>query len=91
MDNQLYQDLIHYLTTLTFLDDADDKRKTHIRKISTQFIVKNHLLFKISKEGAKRVILRNQVEPILYNLHKDMSGAHLGVDAVIGKIKERYY
>ena len=36
-------------------------------------------------------MLREQVEPILYHLHTDMNGAHLGTDAVIHKIKERYY
>ena len=28
---------------------------------------------------------------ILYNIHKDMTGAHLGVDSTYEKIKERYY
>ena len=91
MDEQLYQDLIHYLTTLTFMDGLTDKRKTHIRRISTQYICKNNVLYRNTKEGIRKVILPKQVEPILYHLHRDMSGAHLGVDAVIGKIKDRYY
>ena len=91
MDKQLYLELIHYLNTLQFMDGITEKRKTHIRKISTQHLCKNNTLYRQTKEGIRKVILREQVEPILYHLHRDMSGAHLGADAVIGKIKERYY
>jgi hypothetical protein len=37
------------------------------------------------------VLLREQVEPVVFHLHQDMSGAHLGVDAVFEKARERYY
>ena len=91
MDSQLYKELTHYLNTLTHLDGLSNQRKTHIRRISTQYFVFNHLLFRKTKDGNRRVILQEQVEPILFHLHTDMNGAHLGVDAVVGKIKERYY
>ena len=65
---QLYKDLIHYLTTLTFLDGLTDKRKTHIRRISTQYISKNNILYRNTKEGIRKVILPEQVELILYHL-----------------------
>jgi hypothetical protein len=88
MDEQLYQNLIHYLTTLTFMEGLNDKQKTHIQKTSTQYICRNNILYRNTKEGLRRVIVKEQVEPILYHLHKDMNGAHLGVDAVVGKIKD---
>jgi len=91
MDKQHYNDLIQYLETLTHQNDDDDKRKTHIRKDSTHYFIKNHILYRRTKEGGKRVILKEQVEPILYHLHQDMSGAHLGIDAVLEKVRERYY
>ena len=37
------------------------------------------------------MILPDQTELILFNLHKDQSGAHLGIDTTFEKIKERYY
>ena len=91
MDEQLYNELILFLTTLTFMDGITDKRKTQIRKNSTQYIYQNNTLFKKTKDGIRKVILRDQVESILYHFHTDMSGAHLGIDAIIGKIKDRYY
>jgi hypothetical protein len=91
MDKQLYQDLIQYLTTLTFMDGITDKRKTLIRKNSTHYIYQHNTLYRKTKDGIRKVILPEQVESILYHLHTDMSGAHMGIDAVIGKIKDRYY
>ena len=80
------------METLTYPNNYDDdKRKTQLRKNSTHYFLKNHLLYRRIKDGGKRVILREQVEPILYHLHQDMSGAHLGIDAVLEKVKERYY
>ena len=54
-------------------------------------MVKNNILFRRTKIECVRVITRQQVEPILYNLHQDLTGAHLGTDAVFEKVKERYY
>src|SRR3989440_12500987 len=91
MNGQLYKDLIQYLETLTYPNDYDDKWKTHIRKISTQHFVKNNTLYRRTKQNIQRVITQEQVEPIIFHLHQDMSGAHLGIDAVFEKAKERYY
>ena len=91
MDKQQYEDLVKYLDTLTYLGNYNDKQKTQLQKNSTHYFVKNHILYRRTKDGGKRVILPEQVEVILYNLHQDMSGAHLGVEAVLEKVKERYY
>ena len=91
MDNKLYEDLTQYLTTLTYPFNLDDSQRIKLQKISTQYLMKNNLLYKRTKGGDKRVILCDQVEIILYNLHKDMTGAHLGGDATFEKAKERYY
>ena len=91
MDEQQYEDLVKYLDTLAYPENYNDKRKTQLRKNSTHYFVKNHILYRHTKNGGRRVILPEQVEVILYNLHQDMSGAHLGVEAVLEKVKERYY
>src|SRR5215216_5852692 len=91
MDNKLYEELTQYLTTLTYPFNLDDSQQIKLQKISTQYLMKNNLLHKRTRDGDKRVILPEQVEIILYNLHKDMTGAHLGGDATFEKAKERYY
>ena len=91
MNNNLYQDLLNYLTTLTYPTEYDDKRKTHLRKISTQYFVNNYTLYRRNKKGKLRVIKQDQIEPILFHLHQNVTGAHLGIDAVFEKVKERYY
>jgi hypothetical protein len=91
MDKQLYDDLIHYLTTLTYPDGHNEQRKTHLKRISTQYLIKNTHLYRQTKDGLCRVIQREQVETLLFNLHKDMTGAHLDVEAVYNKLHERYF
>ena len=91
MDEQLYNDLIQFLETLSYPNGYNDKRKTYIRKASTHYFVKNHILYRRNKEGSQRILVLAQVEPVLFHLHQDMSGAHLGVDAVFEKAKKRYY
>ena len=91
MEEQQYKDIMQYLETLTYPDGYNDLRKTQIRKISTQHFVKNNTLYRKTKSGIQRVVLREQVEPILYHLHQDMSSAHLGIDAVFEKAREKYY
>ncbi|CAB5195636.1 unnamed protein product [Rhizophagus irregularis] len=60
---------------------------TDIQKNSIQYIYQNNTLFRKTKDGIRKVILYKQVEPILYHFHTDMSSAHLGIDAIIGKSK----
>ena len=91
MDEQLYDNLKQYLTTLTFPDHVDRIQQIKVQRLSAQYVVKNDLLFKSIKGELKRVILREQVESILYHLHQDLSAAHLGIDAVFEKVRERYY
>jgi hypothetical protein len=91
MDKQLYKELIQYLSTLTFMEGITTHQQTHIRKNSIKYVYQNNTLFRKTKEGLRKVILQEQVESILYHFHTDLSGAHLGTDAIIGKIKDRYY
>ena len=69
MDKQLYKDLMQYLEILTYPENYTDNQKIHLRKASTHYFVKNHILFRRSKLGTQRVILHEQVEPILFHLH----------------------
>ncbi|GES89100.1 putative integrase core domain protein [Rhizophagus clarus] len=62
-----------------------------IRCTSAHYILQNNLLYRRTQDGFKRVILREQVESILYHLHQNLNAAHLGIDAVFEKVKECYY
>ena len=91
MDNQLYSNLMQYLDTLIFLAGLDEMEKKKLRKIAIHYIIKNNLLFKNIKGELKRVITKDQVESILYNLHQDLNATHLEIDAVFEKVKEKYF
>jgi hypothetical protein len=92
MNEQEYKDIYNYLKDLTLPKDNDEHRKTQIRNQSNKYFIQHHQLFRRRKNGIpQRVILPDQTELILFNLHKDQSGAHLGIDTTFEKIKERYY
>ena len=59
---------------------------------SSKYFIQHHQLFRQRKQGQpQRIILPDQVEIILFNLHKDQNGAHLGIETTFEKAKERYY
>src|SRR2546429_2263019 len=92
MNEQLYKDLYNYLETLTLPKSDDELRKTQLRNQSKQYFIQQHQLFRRWKNGQpQRVILPDQTELILFNLHKDQTGAHLGIESTYEKLKERYY
>ena len=51
----------------------------------------NNILYKIKQEKKRRIIRRWELEPILYMIHDDPTGAHFSVRAMYEKLKERYY
>src|SRR5215216_2295667 len=91
MNKQQYDDIIQYLTNFSYPTDYDASQRKQIQRLSTHYIVKNSQLYKSTKEGLKRVITHEQVEILLFNLHKNMTGAHLRIEAVYNKAKDRYY
>ena len=92
MNEQLYKDLYHYLETLTLPKYDDELRKTQLKNQSKQYFIQQHQLFRRRKNGQpQRVILPDQTELILFNLHKDQTGAYLEIESTYEKLKERYY
>ena len=79
------------METLSYPTGYNDQWKNRLRKDLTQYFSKNHILYKQTKNGTRKVILQDQVEPIIYYLYQDMSEAHLGIDVIFEKVKERYF
>src|SRR5215216_116252 len=92
MNKDEYDDIFKYLTTLTYPEKANEQQKSQIRKQSNKYFTTEQHLFKRRKNGQpQRVILPEQTELILFNLHKDLTGAYLGIETTYEKLKERYY
>ena len=92
MNEQHYKDIYNYLNALILPKTDDELRKTQIKSQSKNYFIQSHQLFRRRKNGQpQRVILPEQTELILFNLHKDPTGAHLGIESTYDKLKERYY
>ncbi|GES85289.1 KRAB-A domain-containing protein [Rhizophagus clarus] len=88
---QLYYDLYQYLSNLIIPENYNKNQQDKIKQLAKNYTIQNDKLFRKNQDKLQRVITPSQVEIILFNLHKDMTGAHLGVETTYNKIKERYY
>ncbi|GET00072.1 enzymatic polyprotein; endonuclease; Reverse transcriptase, putative [Rhizophagus clarus] len=88
---QLYYDLYQYLSNLIIPENYNKNQQDKIKQLAKNYTIQNDKLFRKNKDKLQRVIIPSQVEIILFNLHKDMTGAHLGVETTYNKIKECYY
>src|ERR1051325_4524086 len=92
MNEQKYNIIFNYLNTSSYPKNSTNTEKEKIKQQSTKYVIQQRQLFRKTNDGQhQRVILPDQTELILFNIHKDQSSAHLGVDATYEKLKERYY
>src|SRR5436190_15029925 len=93
MEDILYHDILQYLTNFIIPDTYNEEEKNRIIQTAKHYYVQNNNLYRKTKNNQhqQRVVKPNQIETILFNLHKDMTGAHLGVETTYTKVKERYY
>lgn len=94
MNRQIYNEIYKYLEKLEIPKqyNDDDKKITQLRTKSNNYFIHNRQLYRRRKnDEPQRVILPDQTELIMFNLHKDQSGAHLGIESTYEKVKERYY
>jgi hypothetical protein len=93
MEDILYHDILQYLTKFIIPNTYNEEEKNRIIQTAKHYYVQNNNLYRKTKNNQhqQRVVKPNQIETILFNLHKDMTGAHLGVETTYTKVKERYY
>src|ERR1051325_2100811 len=92
MNEQKYKDIYNYLDTSSYLKGSTNTEKEKINNQSKKYFIQQRQLFRRVENGnSQRVVLPDQTELILFNLHKDQIGAHLGIDVTYEKLKERYY
>ena len=92
MNEQKYKLIYDYLDTSSYPKDYNDQQRRKLEEKSSKYLIQYRQLFRRNKEeNPLRVVLPDQTELVLFNLHKDQSGAHLGIEATYEKLKERYY
>src|SRR5688572_24172188 len=89
MEEQLYYDIYQYLDNFIIPEEYNEQQKNRIVQTAKHYCIEENKLYRKNKENTKqRVITPKHIETILYNLHKDMTSAHLGVKSTYEKIKE---
>ena len=62
-----------------------------IEKYHGKYELKERRLVKIRLNKELKVLKRNEMEPILSLAHEHPLSGHFGLEATLGKLKERYY
>lgn len=93
MDNQLYQNLVLYLSNQQLSEELSELQKQQIQKSSKHYRLHYNLLYKVQPKTKQkiRVIRKTELSPVLYMLHYDPTAAHASIDAMMEKLKTRYY
>ena len=94
MDLDQYQNLYNYLETEQIPDNLNRAEQRQIMNQSQFFEIQHNLLYKWNRKDDNRplwIIKWTEVEPVLYMMHKHLTGGYLGMNAMYDKINERYY
>src|SRR6266542_4207114 len=62
-----------------------------IEKYHDKYKIKEGKLIKIKPNKKLKVLKKNQIEPILSLLHKHLLSEHFRLEAILTKLKKRYY
>src|SRR5688572_25243340 len=94
MDSDTYYSLLQYLTDLILPLHLTKEQQDSIKRKSKYFIVINDQLYKKNRKEPTRpfkVVKRNEVDIILYNMHSDPLAGHFNVEETYRRIVLRYY
>ena len=88
MEKQLYYDIYQYLDNFVIPEGYNEQQINRIVQTAKHYYIENEKLYRKNQNETKQhVITPKHVETILYNIHKDITAAHLGVNTTYEKIK----
>ena len=93
MDLKEFEEKVAYLSDGTLPRDVQTKSATQkfLKQIEKFTLVKGQL-YKVTKGGLENLVIpKYRMEPLLYLYHDDPTGGHLGVDMIMGKLRQKYY
>src|ERR1051325_8552876 len=89
MEGKEYDEILEYLQGKC---ENNQWKLYGMQKKAEKFEVIHGNFYKKKKNGELlRVIQEQEKDAILFMTHNHTTGAHLGIDATYGKIRERYY
>jgi len=62
-----------------------------IEKYHDKYKLKEGKFIKIKSDKELKILKRNEIEPILSLVHEHLLSGHFGLEAILTKLKKRYY
>ena len=92
MDTDNYNHIIEHLINHSFPQNWTSEQRRQLRQQANHYIVQENLLFKRNNDGIPlRVILKDDVPKILYNMHNIPNARHFGIKSTVDKTRQRYF
>lgn len=94
MELQHYFNLYNYLVNKEHPENFSSQQKRQLEKQAKNFRTKNNFLYKTDRNNPTkllRVIQKEELPALLYMMHNDPTAGHFAVEAMVNKIKTRYY
>lgn len=94
METELLTILTDYLDSTTYPPHMTATDRTKLRKQAQNYLLREGKLYKknrISPDTPQRVISKQEMDIILYNMHTDPIAGHFGIKTTVQRILERYY
>jgi Integrase zinc binding domain/Integrase core domain len=92
MDPKSYSEIEKYLRDGKVPKDRTTKSASN--KFANQckrYLIDEGQLYRWTRKGGKSLVIqRHQVEPLLYLLHDDPTGAHFGTSIMLAKLRQKY-
>ena len=80
MDVDIYNQLTEYLINHTFPPNGTNEQRRKLRQQANHYIVQDNILYKRNKDGDPlRVITKENLTKILYNMHNVPNAGHFGI------------
>jgi len=94
MDPIHYKNLINFKNENIFPLNFSEKEQKQLKNQAEHYIVKNSLLYKISKNSPNilfKVVQPFELNSVLYMFHNDPTAAHTSKERMMEKLKKRYF
>ena len=94
MDLDTYYEISQYLSNPKFLKTLNPQQERKLKSKTRHLFIQDGILYKENRHKPNsplRIIKKNEVETILYNMHSDLTAGHFAFDGTFQQIISRYF
>lgn len=94
MDLDTYYEISQYLSNPKFLKTLNPQQERKLKSKTRHLFIQDGILYKENRHKPNsplRIVKKNEVETILYNMHSDLTAGHFAFDGTFQRTISRYF